>query len=235
MQVTVDFYYGESINVVFNEGQPDEFTRSPGNIYAIWMEEPASGFLQHIFTCQKLIDDLAVNTTISGTALPYWNEHIYNSAADTITGATRAKSDFTVSAQMNSLETRTFSVWFEIDRSWEENDWFSDQPSLIFKADVDLDDGVDTYTMDFYGWSSNNDNGNLKSDFLISTVDFGELCSELRYVNYNAVDPDSNGVYEFGVPDPASATPNGGSHYSDNHAIVRSQGYSRCIWLLFCL
>ena len=205
VQVTVDFNYGESIDVVFNEGQPNEYTRSPSNIYVVWMEEQSAGFSQNIFTCEKLIQDMTSTSTITGIALPYWNANVYNSIVDTVTGATQAKTDFTVTAEMNAALTRTFSVWLEIDRSWEKNDWFDDQPALLYRADINLDDGLDTYTMNFYGWASNNDNGNLKSDYTISALNFGELCSEVQYVTHTAVDPDSDGVYEFGSADEDSS------------------------------
>jgi hypothetical protein len=52
-----------------------------------------------------------------------------------------------------------FTAYFEIDRSFDGNDWWTDQPAVVYAADVDLSGGqaTRTFALSARGWSINND------------------------------------------------------------------------------
>ncbi len=147
------------------------------NIYVVWIENQESAFLQNIIICRKLIDG-----GLTGTALPYWKFNKYPKSdkyeIDAVTGATKANTDFTETAKIKDSKIRKFTVYFELDRSFDGNSWFpSDQPSLLYKADIDLDSPVNEYELKPYGWTPDKDITINKKTFLS-----GDLQKELRYI-----------------------------------------------------
>jgi len=150
------------------------------NIYAVWIENSGFDFIQNIRICKKLIAG-----GITGIALPFWKINRYPLSEsgevsllnDVITGATVANADFTVSAKLKDLNVRKFTIYFETDRSYEPNDWFADQPALLYSAEIDLDSTVVEYELLPYGWTPN-------VNIIINTDTFitGVLQSELRFI-----------------------------------------------------
>lgn len=177
--VTVNFQYGESLS-------PTAYK----NIYVIWIENKEESYLQNIFICNKLI-----NGGLTGTALPYWKLNKYPASVDAVSSATKANQDFSVSAELSDITIRKFTVYFEVDRSFDPNDWFSDQPALLYEAEIDLDSGVTEYEMTPVGWTPNEKTANV-----IPGTPIGVLQREMRYIT-NLKDGTS-----FGAVDSRSAT-----------------------------
>ena len=179
--VYVDFECGEALS-------PSDRP----NIYVIWMENETTSFLQNIFICKKLIYG-----GLTGTALPYWkvNKYPLSSAdeVDAVTSATVANKDFTVSAVLKDSTVKNFKLYFEIDHSFDPNDWFSNQPALLYEADINLNDTL--FELAPIGWTPNEDTENL-----IPSTPMGKLENEMRYIT-NLKDGSS-----FGAVDSRSST-----------------------------
>lgn len=166
--IIVNFEYGE------------DFSDSKWkNIYVIWMEDTTSGFLQNIFICQKLITG-----GVTGTALPFWKMNKYplssSDEIDAITSATQANTDFSVSAILKDSKIRNFDLYFEVDRSYEPNDWFSDQPALLYSVNVNLDDSTSEYELTPIGWTPNESTQNK-----IPNTPIGQLQKEMKYITHH--------------------------------------------------
>ena len=181
--ISVDFEYGSDLS-------PTEFK----DIYVIWIEDKTSGFLQNIRVCQKLITG-----GLSGTALPYWKINKYPvsslSEVDAVSSATIANSNFSVSAVIKDNTVRKFVLYFEIDRAYEPNDWFPDQPALLYSANINLDESPSVYELLPEGWTPNEETQNI-----IQNTPMGKLQNEMRYIT-NLKTGSS-----FGAADPQSAT-----------------------------
>jgi len=181
--ITVNFKYGESLS-----------PKAYKNIYVIWIENQSSSYLQNMVVCNKLIDG-----GLTGTALPYWKNNKLpissKTEVDAVTSATKANTDFSVSVELKDTTIRKFKVYFEIDRSFEPNDWFSDQPAILYVADIDLDSGITEYEMSLAGWTPNENTANIITD-----TPSGALQSEIRYIT-NLKDGTT-----FGSADPRSST-----------------------------
>jgi hypothetical protein len=165
------------------------------NIYVAWIKNSSTSFIQNLGVCTKLR-----GSTLTGTVLPYWKTNIFPSSdtteLDAVTGATMANQDFSLAAQtLKDGSQRKFTVYFETDRSFEANDWFTDQPALLYSADVDLDSGVTDYTLTPCGWTRNEHNGNVTGDDP-ATLILGTLQTEIRYITEKK---------PFGTADSASA------------------------------
>lgn len=160
------------VNFDFNE----ELATQWKNIYVIWMEDTAGSFIQNLFICQKLITG---GTT--GTALPFWKTNKYSisssSEVDAVTSATKANTDFLVTAVLKDSSIRNFNLYFESDRSYDINDWFSDQPALLYSVNIDLDDNINEYELTPIGWTPNEATKNK-----IPNTPFGQLQEEMRYI-----------------------------------------------------
>ena len=188
-----DISYRYTINVNFEYGinlSPTEYK----NIYVIWIEDNASGFIQNINVCQKLITG-----GITGTVLPYWKINKYpvssSSEIDAVSSATLANSNFSVSAVLKDSTVREFVLYFEIDRAYEPNDWFSDQPALLYSANINLDESPSEYELLPAGWTPNEETQNI-----IQNTPMGKLQNEMRYIT-NLKTGSS-----FGAADSQSAT-----------------------------
>jgi hypothetical protein len=181
------------INVTFEYGE----NSSPSawkNIYVIWIEGKSASYIQNIFICQKLITG-----GLTGTALPYWKKNIYPDLSandiDGVTSATIANTDFTASVTIEDSSIKEFTLFFEIDRSFDPNDWFSDQPALLYSAEINLNDNIPEYELQPVGWTPNENTANI-----IDNTAEGQLQSEMRYITHHK-DGSS-----FGSPDTNSAT-----------------------------
>lgn len=182
-----------TIEVNFDYGE--DFSSSAWkNIYVCWLEDDDSDFRQNLVICNKL-----VNGGLTGTALPYWKMNVYpgsgQSEVDAVTSATIANADFNISQKISNQSIKKFKLYFEIDRSFEPNDWFSDQPALLYAVSIDLDDNINEYELDFIGWTPNENTENI-----IENTPKGNLQEEVRYITHLK---DNN---TFGLLDERSAT-----------------------------
>ena len=181
--IVVNFEYGVDLS-------PIEYK----DIYVIWIEDMASGFLQNINVCQKIITG-----GLTGTVLPYWKINKYpvslGSEVDAVTSATIANSNFSLSAVLKDNSVRKFVLYFEIDRAFEPNDWFSDQPALLYSANINLDESPSVYELLPAGWTPNEETQNI-----IQNTPMGKLQNEMRYIT-NLKTGSS-----FGAADSQSAT-----------------------------
>ena len=149
-------------------------------IYVAWLENTSSNFIQNIVVCERLVNGYA----LQGIALPYWKMNKYPSSkteADTIASATQRKKDFSVPFNLKNPSIKQFRIYFEIDRSYESNEWFSDQPAILYYADVDLNTSVKSYVLNFQGWTPNDKTTNPNS---LSPMNQGEIQSEKRYITH---------------------------------------------------
>lgn len=175
------------INVRFKQG-----SASGGPIvYVMWLENSAGTFIQNLFICKSLL-----NGSLTGTALPYWQMNKKaNSETDGITGAT-VLPEVSITRDIASEATDKFTVYMELDHSYDENDWFSsDQPALVYGVDVDLNSATKEYTLDPIGWTpmSKKTFNNMTGS---PSYEAGELCTEMRYITHS----ESNN--NFGDPNP---------------------------------
>jgi len=147
------------------------------NIYAVWIENQGEGFIQNISICNRLINPKGQ----TGYALPYWKLNKYpssdSSELDAVTGATKANQDFTTSAVLRDNSIRQFTLYVEVERSYDANNWFTDQPAVLFSADIDLDSAATEYELTPCGWTPS-----AKTEGIISGTLRGVLQDELRYI-----------------------------------------------------
>ncbi len=167
------------------------------NIYVIWAENSAESFYYPIYICNRL---LGIGGTLTNTALPYWKvnkyPHMLQSDIDAVTGATVKKADFNVPVSLPADAPRQFTVFFETDVYHNENDWFNDQPAILYRADIDLDDLQSGYDLVFTGWTANE--GTTGDGIIDTGADFGDLQSETRYItNFQDITaPDGFGLFD---------------------------------------
>lgn len=123
-------------------------------IYTIWLANPGENFYCNIFVCNRI-----KKQNLTGTGLPNWQEnirpHFTSSEIDAVSGATVDDGNFVQEITLDKNAPRQFTVYFEVDHSWDGNDWFGDQPAVTFAANIDLDNPQTTYTMHFIGWTPN--------------------------------------------------------------------------------
>jgi len=179
--LTLRFEYGE-------DGTSPDWK----NIYVIWMEAP--GFIQNMFVCQKLIKG-----GLTGTALPYWKVNKYpqslKTEIDAVTSATIGNLDFTITKVIKDSTLKNVTVNFETDRSFDPNDWFDNQPAILYSATINLDDTLSNYELLPVGWTPNEDTKNQ-----VDNTPMGQLQNEMRYITHF-----KNGS-GFGNKDPRGAT-----------------------------
>jgi hypothetical protein len=175
-----------TFDVVYKNGLSIPFGGSYGEkIYAVWAETIGGQFIQNIFICDNSIK-------LSSRKMPsYWFANIKDKAVDAVTSATHKVNgskniDFTIpDISLKDSNIRSFYVCFEIDRSWDSNDWFPassyDQPAILYKALVDLDSATTEFTLTPVGWTAGpmNDITSLK---YIPGFSLGKLNSEMRYI-----------------------------------------------------
>lgn len=170
--VTVDFEYGT------------DGPSSAKNIYVVWIEDMNGAVLKNLAVCQRLL-----NGTLTGIALPFWKMNRYDEdEVDAVTGATLAKQDFSVSGTLPAGHTGKFKVCFETDRSFDANDFFEDQPALLYSVEIDPDSNTSEYTLTLEAWTPNKD------------ANAGIRQPELRYITHMKDETGPNAP--FGDEDP---------------------------------
>ena len=187
--LTLDFMYGE------------DGTSPYGNIYVAWIEDMKGTVIQNLYICGKLIADMEPpSTVLTNTALPYWNEFKYDpSQIDGVSGATLAKQDFSVTRTLKDPAVTKFKVCFETDRSFDKNDWFGDQPALLYSAVVDLENPQPSYGLTLEAWTPNEGTRETLKQY-IGTLDSGSPQGETRFITHikaASTPPD----YAFGAED----------------------------------
>ncbi len=181
---------GTQLQIDFANGEDYSYTKA----YAIWIENDSGEFIQNLFVCDRI--NLQ---NLTGTGLPYWEMNKRpisdNTEVDAVSGATQKRTDFSVSALLKADESR-FTIFFEVDHSFDPNDWFSDQPAILYSAEIDLSESISSYPLEFVGWTANENTANA-----IPNSPEGVLHSETRYITHQKL---SNG--DFGENDVRTAT-----------------------------
>jgi hypothetical protein len=140
------------INLKFEHNTPPS---GSGNVvYACWIEDEDGNFIQNIYVCNRLLGDM-----LTGTAIPRWKTTDYPLDIDTVSGASIDDNlDYTTDLNDTS---RKFRVFFEVDHSWNGNDYFYDRPSFIYRSgSIDINNLVSPgYELDLIGWMSNDTEG----------------------------------------------------------------------------
>ena len=187
----LDFAYGT-----------DGSSASP-NIYVAWVEDMDGNVIQNLVVCNRV---LGIGKTLTNTALPFWKTFRYNAAQvalDAVTGATIPKMDFSVSRTFKSATITKFKVCFETDRSFDKNDWFTDQPALLYSAIVDLTKAQTSYPLTLEAWTPNEGT----KDTLIAYL--GSLGVGVRQTILGFITDKNDGsvppVYKFGALDTAQS------------------------------
>ena len=172
---------GDSWKLDFKFGT---YSGSNSNIYVIWAENPDEGFYYPIYICEKL-----TNGSLTGTVLPYWHINKYpqmdSVEIDAVTRATIKKQDFSVSFEMPADAPDEFTVYFETDVYYNGNDWFYDQPAILYKTEIDRNNMQTKYTLEFIGWTPNETDVSNENQYkYISQVNLvlGALENETRYI-----------------------------------------------------
>jgi hypothetical protein len=170
---------------------------SASNIYAAWIEDD-SDFIQNLVVCERLVTTRE-NLKLTGTALPYWNVNkrpLSDPAeVDAVTSATIQNQDFSLEARpLKDPSRRRFTVYFETDGSFDGNDWFTDQPAILYAAEVDLSQAANDYELHPVAWTRNeNDVNRTPGDPKDNGL--GSLNTDLRYIAdkkpFGTADPNS--------------------------------------------
>lgn len=190
--VTVNFTYGQDNSSSYN------------NIYAVWLEREDGTLIQNLFVCNRLLP----GGGLTNTALPYWNCTKYDAAeVDGVTGATKAKQNFSVSGYLKDNDIGKFRICFESDHSFDGNDWFSDQPALLYSALVDRSALASPYTLAFEAWTPNEGTDKTLSayigDLVIGTR---QTLERLKYITHKKDDTAGNPDRPFGDADPDTSS-----------------------------
>ncbi len=188
--VSVTSVKDTQLQIDFVDGEYHSYTKA----YAIWIENDSGEFIQNLFVCNRInLQNLA------GTGLPYWEMNKRpisdNTEVDAVSGATQKRTDFSVSELLKANEPR-FTIFFEVDHSFDSNDWFSDQPAILYSAEIDLSNSSSVYPLEFVGWTANENTANT-----IPNSPEGVLHSEKRYITHHRL---SSG--DFGENDDRTAT-----------------------------
>jgi hypothetical protein len=177
----------------FTDGTATGYNR----IYTVWMENDDVNFYQNIYICNHVVDQ-----DLTGTLMPYWENNIRDEFSDeeidAVSGASVTSGDITFTASLDAAPEE-FTVCFEIDHSFDSNDWFDDQPSILYSIEIDTSGNETTFSSVFTGWTPNNENdisstvsadiisAEITSDILdtINSKTEGILVSETKYItNY---------------------------------------------------
>ncbi|MBN1116902.1 MAG: hypothetical protein JXA77_06850 [Bacteroidales bacterium] len=133
-------------------------------VYVAWIENESGENLQNIYICQKIIEDMTTNTgVLTGIALPYWaREKTGNTDLENVDAVTGASiQDATEFERTLALgDVTKFRVCFEIDRSKNNNDYFTDRPCFIYKsALIDLNNLQESYELTLEAFMPNDTKG----------------------------------------------------------------------------
>ncbi len=159
-------------------------------IYAVWIED-SSGLFRNIYICDH------VNAQdLTGTLLPFWETNRRGSTVqdideiDAVSGATQKTGDFTIDIYLDG-SPEVFDINFEIDHSFDENDWFTsdsrNQPALLYKiADINLNSSSGTtFPSTCIGWTPDEYTNSYdlnENEIPGMNVNEGDLQSELGYI-----------------------------------------------------
>ncbi len=189
------------------------------NIYVAWIEDSSRSFIRYIHICERL-DYLAFTGSSSYSNIrnkatcPYWRKGLYETSLDDelldgVSGATVRNNDFSNTITLPAGSPSRFTVYFEIDRSYDDNDWWDDQPAILYAADVDASGAEATLEFELTprGWARNAGGGSggnvneIPGNPQASAI--GALQSEMRYITHHAA---SDGT-AFGDPYGTEANP----------------------------
>ena len=126
---------------------------SPAAVYACWLEDESGKNVQNVYVCNRV-------GGLTGDALPYWAtiKHKELAAIDGVTGGSiQGNVGLTVSRTIPIGSPAKFRACFEIDRSNNNNAYFGDRPSFIYKSDL-IDAAsllAAPYALSLVGWMSN--------------------------------------------------------------------------------
>lgn len=130
---------------------------SPAAVYASWLEDESGKNVHNVYVCNRLV---GIGGGLTGDAIPYWAtiKHKELAAIDGITGGSiQGNVGLTVVRTIPIGSPAKFRACFEIDRSNNNNAYFKDRPSFIYKSG--LIDGISPsttpYTLSLEGWMSN--------------------------------------------------------------------------------
>ncbi|MDR4987393.1 MAG: hypothetical protein RG741_00965 [Bacteroidales bacterium] len=175
---------GKAFQVIFHRGKAHNHP-----LMAVWMEDTAGNYLQTIYVAESigrgvfLHGDPSTGKWLPGpirrpAALPYWGHQRGIQAddglflptqddpmPDGITGPT-PKASFVIFARIPDKHIRTFRVLFEINQSWDWNEYWtnnkfpydqeymtSSQPALVYETWIDLDRKKSEYVLQPIGHS----------------------------------------------------------------------------------
>jgi len=88
---------------------------------------------------------------------------------------------------------------FATDRSFDKNDWFGDQPALLYSAIVDLENPQPSYSLTLEAWTPNEGTIDTLAQYL-NTLVFGSPQTETRFITHEkaaSMPPE----YAFGAED----------------------------------
>lgn len=133
-------------------------------VYIAWLEDESGNNIQNLYICNRIIEDMTTNTgRLVGIALPYWRrEKSAGTDLDNLDGITGASTQSAkkISRILNIGEQTKFKVCFEIDRSKDGNEYFTDRPCFIYESDfIDLDNLSDRYELSLKGFMANDTKG----------------------------------------------------------------------------
>jgi len=193
LTLQLDFAYGTDGNT------------SGSNVYVAWVEDMSGNVIQNLVICNRV---LGIGKTLTNTALPFWKTYRYNAqqvALDAVTGATIAKQDFSVSRAYKSTSIAKFKVCFETDRSFDINDWFTDQPALLYSAIVDLANPQASYPLTLEAWTPNEGTKDTLSAYNMGSLGVGVRQTILGFIT-NKKNPSTPPAYSFGDVDTAQSS-----------------------------
>ncbi|MBN1499699.1 MAG: hypothetical protein JW982_06080 [Spirochaetes bacterium] len=148
------------IQITYNEGRVWQGTQ----VYGIWLENSTKSTVLPILITGRILNSYGQ----MATGLAYWRLNSRNlmtqaqidavttatpnlpaGASDNLVGrqiatpipagaTTRGRGGFSVIKNIPD-GLRKFTVYFELEHSWDANTYFGDQPAILYKAVVDLD------------------------------------------------------------------------------------------------
>jgi len=191
---------GTEISIELTKGSAFNFP-----LLAIWVEDEMGNFIQTLYVSESIgkgkfdHGDASTGKWLPGeimrpAALPYWSHRrgvknssgLYlpdsqNPIADAYTGPSPVGS-FILNSRIEKTELRKFSVFLEINQSWDWNEFWTNakypddneyktscQPALVYMTDIDLNSEIKDYGLKVIGHSHySGKTGELFSD--ISTI-----------------------------------------------------------------
>lgn len=207
---------GVTINIEYTKGTADNLdTRTI--IYVAWIENQSVNYIQNLYVCNRVLDIGA--PPLAAHAIPYWYENKYPSDVTGVTGATKKNQDFTVTGTLADNSIQQFTIYMEVDHSFDNNDWYTDQPALLYSAVVDLTNLQPEYVLLPIGWTRNDGTGGSSNEFLIATGHtspaVGLLQTDMRYIKNQA----DSSISPYGF----------GSEYADNTPATNIVGTLKAI------